>query len=140
MREFKFRAWDKEFKVMLDGFSERSERFCIWSDGVVDECGVDKTNKWIVMQYTGLKDENGKEIFEGDIVIYTRYFKTINPKECSTEEKTLILEYSEEEIVYQLLYLSGCYFSRLGDIISEKYTLEVIGNIYENPKLLEHKE
>ena len=131
MREFKFRAWDKEFKVMLDGFSERSERFCIWSDGVVDECGVDKTNKWIVMQYTGLKDKNGKEIFEGDIVEWEAF----DIKNGCLKHRGEVT-YGEAKVFIRIIFSISLKTCK----ISGPPNLLVVGNIYEHPALLENAE
>lgn len=57
MREIKFRAWDREYKFMIDPFY-------LGSLNAVYGCD----NDWEIMQYTGLKDKNGTEIYEGDII------------------------------------------------------------------------
>jgi len=81
----------------------------------------------ILMQYTGLKDKNGKEIYEGDVVEWVWengniYREVVKWKEIPTEE-------------------TSCFgFEFSGDLISKyggRDTVEIIGNIYENPELLE---
>lgn len=74
-----------------------------------------------LMQYTGLKDKNGVEIYEGDIVRMTRF----------DDSKTA-------EIVWKSGALTVDYSTLiLEDLTGIGYTFEVIGNIYENPELLE---
>jgi len=110
MREIKFRAWDGEKLVpattltMFDGkvVVTGSLPWETWKDTRIIENNV--------MQFTGLKDKNGKEIYEGDITKNVRG----NIKEVEW--------ISEDE---------GCDFT--GWIIDGS---EVIGNIYENPELL----
>jgi len=81
-------------------------------------------------QYTGLKDKNGKEIYEGDIVDY------LGDIELANSNVLRVIEYKDEE---------ACFVARLpiGDYSSDKavylneHDFKVIGNIYENLELLE---
>lgn len=124
MREIKFRFWDSEFESYVEpvtyfvGF-DGSVWFNNCNDGE-DEM-YDQSEKLVVEQYTGLKDKNGKEIYEGDIV---------------WDNDSLTVVYWEKE---------NCQFSHyevndpdyaysLNEY--EKDIYEVVGNIYENKELL----
>src|SRR5690625_3000888 len=113
MREIKFRAWDKENKeiVELDFVGRKVVK--------VKNGEWENRENFVVMQYTGLKDKNGTEIYEGDIV------KGLDPL--------------RDEWIGEIKYLAP-YYALLGSrshlILSDVNNLEVIGNIYENPELL----
>ena len=80
-----------------------------------------------LMQYTGLKDKNGKEIYEGDIV------KINVDRAC--------VKWNDKYGYFQLVPIGDYYFD--SDVIGqalEYVEAEVIGNIYDNPELLEERE
>jgi uncharacterized phage protein (TIGR01671 family) len=123
MREIKFRAWDEVHKKMY--FPERL--FCK-KDGTVWHVDLGDTSRIIgqqgfkLMQYTGLKDKNGTEIYEGDIVRYKSFF--------SSDYVLGVVEYTEQaEWAVDMRLLSRIYSN-----------VEVIGNIYEHPHLLGGEE
>ena len=119
----KFRAWDKEDKRMSygkteyydDSFGVRFDHFCVGADFEVE-----------FMQSTGLKDKNGVEIFEGDII--------------KTKTGTLqSVEYVRASVTKDWSETVAAFKCRQGDeyFYFDLATDEVIGNIYENPELLE---
>jgi uncharacterized phage protein (TIGR01671 family) len=112
MREIKFRQWDSVHKTMIDGAA-------IISDGHFRGFSLSNFSVNVPMQYTGLKDKNGKEIYEGDILGHVEYEKTQKPFRGE-------MKWIKDE----------CRYSFFAPI--EKFI--IIGNIYENPELLNHKE
>jgi len=112
MREIKFRAWDgkKMFNVDVLAISP-----CRWdSSGTGISLAFQPHIK--VMQYTGLKDRHGKEIYEGDIIVHQNF----------PRNKALV-EFREGAFYAGNVLLSHNHFS----------AIEVVGNTYENPELLE---
>ena len=124
---FKFRVFDKEISEMLYPVGEEE---AIEIDGNGELIGIDKYGCWtgglncILMQCTGLKDKNGKLIYEGDIVK------------------------NWDNLIYQIIWLGDCACFMVENIrsknklsiyalISLQNNLEIVGNIYENPELLE---
>ena len=93
-----------------------------------------------IMQYTGLKDKNNKEIYEGDIVKFkdcsidgTKEFYNIGVIEREGKRDELVIS----QLIFEKSYFTENYM----DFINETFELsEIIGNIYENPELLKEKE
>ena len=160
-REIKFRAWHSEFAEMVyssdETLWEKREfyPFCI-------PVGFSHypTGQWDLMQYTGIKDKNSKEIYEGDIVEYfdwcyantdgdkiqkefidaygNRYMNKWNPLigvvKWNNEVQTYEPLISAQEDYNNNCFAYVCQDSSFKDYPDSYY--EVIGNIYENPELL----
>lgn len=124
MREIKFRAWDTVREEMWNNphFAITQMLNCL------TDYKLRKSGRYIFLQYTGLKDKDGKEIYEGDIVIFML-------PDC-TWSNPQIVQYCHSSFVTKSGNLWGLgYFE---DIVhSDNLELiEVIGNIYENKELL----
>jgi uncharacterized phage protein (TIGR01671 family) len=128
-REIKFRAWDSAYKKMFN--SENSNAYKITFFGSVIEGDV-YANEIILMQYTGLKDKNGKEIYEGDIL------KMVDPNYMDCEDNDfniIVVEYNEFSNCGCCEWISGIGFNLNNEFNYE--SIEILGNIYENRELLE---
>ena len=108
MREIKFRAYSEQDAIMYRPLSLR----------VIAQLGHDFSDNIKLMQYTGLKDKNGKAIYEGDIVDYDGEIA---------------------KVTYENTMASFCVGGNNFDSSEAKY-MKIIGNFYENPELLEEKE
>ncbi len=128
MREIKFRAWNgfKMYKPLL--LEQNEERLFVQTGSK----GIFRgdTNKQILSQFTGLQDENGKDIYEGDILeVLAPYMD--KPERYKVEWRG---EYS-----YPAFDLDGfeSEMNGLSEVIETgDYNYKVIGNIFENPELL----
>lgn len=138
MREIKFRAWSEALKKM-----DYSPLNAVTFDGRVMFGNADITGfHSLLMQYTGLKDKNGKEIYEGDILEFTDKWEWYRSSygvrmhfAVGEEHKKLKAMYDAEPMHRREVKFDpyeGYGLSR-GDL--ENY-FAVIGNIYENPNLL----
>ena len=116
MREIKFRIWNPTLESMA--MVEKVEY--LGFTGILHNNIGHKEGKW--MQYTGLKDCNGKEVFEGDIVASEKYKGSV--------------QYSNGYLDYRVYTTpEHCYFR-----LSELQPIEVVGNVFEHPHLLAMEE
>lgn len=126
MREIKFRAWDKDRKRWTNySVADDLPRFYDKHTGCWK---TDKEGKrFILCQYIGLKDISGREIYEGDIVKATSFARWIGVVKYSDENQAFIFDdldkkYRGDSIVFMSQFDQG---------------FKILGNIYENPGLLE---
>jgi len=131
MREIKFRAWHKAKKFMDTAW------LIDWEHGQVAHRShnVSQLENCILMQYTGLKDKNGKEIYEGDIVLLRNEFATWKGTVIFNEGAfKLSINYSWGNSMNHFSKTDE--FNDMGARIELNNTYVVVGNIYENPELL----
>ncbi len=134
MREYKFRVWDLEKKFYLNQDDEFHfyEPDRGWQCPIpLCECLRDK-KRYVVQQYTGMRDENNYLIFEGDIVKYKTW----------TGRHDGITEENQTQVQFK----DGAYYPRyINDECEDSwysfkvYDLEVVGNIFETPHLDENE-
>ena len=135
----KFRAWDSVEKKFV-------EHFFITDNGLI--CNMEKPtsgynspipvekSELILMQSTGLFDKNGKEIFEGDIV--KRYRNPLFKAEWEYQIETVVKR--EACLLLDKKFGKNSATMRFGSPFAKSDLLEVIGNVYQNPELLEVTE
>lgn len=125
MRGVKFRAWDRNREEMYEVDALHLHRGLIEVDNEFDH-QTTEIEPYTIMQYTGLKDKKGVEIYEGDVVVN-----------------------ASSELIFQVVYKAPSFCRKWIDDVSKRYRdpiepmarnthiiCEVIGNIHEHPHLL----
>lgn len=154
-REIKFRAWHKVQKRMFDVYG--FDKMNVYEDSIENQARlVHSIENCVLLEFTGLKDKNGKEVYEADIVKFV-YYPLGNNRDAYEYSHIKIVVFRSGQFGFitklqlntQLqpdkcyshqrntreIYKTGDYFER--DIDLEADRVEVIGSIYENPELME---
>ncbi len=135
MKTIKFRAWDKKNKTML---YQNDNAWMFMPSGnfyKMEQAGTDMKlqAELTPMQFTGLLDKNGKEIYEGDIVTFHAF--TFNGSETEYEGKGII-KYRPDGLCFVIEEKNDFDWMVRDTSQFGEACFEIIGNIYENPELL----
>ena len=124
-REIKFRGWNDKHNKWLYGYYANSQGFSIIIEENYEERTLEDVlvNKKTVDQYTGLKDKNGKEIYEGDIVI------------IGEKLKAKVVFYDGAFRMQDEFAPTTIDTVDMGCMMRE-YGVRIIGNVFSNPELL----
>ena len=140
MREIKFRVWDRKAK-QFDTCRNGGDNLGFG----LDYKGIHSLSNEpfkVYQQFTGLKDKNGKEIYEGDIVkqMDIDWDKTSS----DTEPVNYVMKETMRDVVtmdrFPCYWLKNEHFGYEGEDLIANEDCEIIGNIYENPELLKGGE
>ena len=137
IRQIKFRAWDYENRTMLDSVSLSPRIY----EAIYGWDKDDAKTSLDVMQFTGLLDKNGKEIYEGDVIKNERgYLATVvfEVDDCNRGHE-LVKGMFDEMVDLDGFFTSLSSFTLKYHTKSDSFRIqhtEIIGNIYENPNLL----
>ena len=129
----KFRAWNKESKCMI--VDSPISMASIMRDYIRKAYNINQEligKEYIIMQFTGLSDKNGIEIYEGDVISMDIWNGGDNiEEESETDVFFGVVEWDNTRACY---IISGDEIQLMDD--EDYITLEIFGNIYENPNLL----
>lgn len=140
MRHIKFRAWDKNTHSMLSWFYITNKLNEIEARDLFVGKGYYNRKDLILMQYTGLQDKNGKEVYEGDILDQGKHWwrtKSGKPyKGCKKIDDDFVEAHGKHcyTIVERTPPEMGFGFTGFGYAFVD--SSKIIGNIYQNPELL----
>lgn len=130
MREIKFRAWDNVNKIMLDDVTTGTITIC-------DKGNKSYSKDCIFMQYTGLQDRTDRDIFEGDIARIEDYYENVRIGIIAFDSGTYKLQNTRQSFYYEFGSDAEYDWESIENV--DEDNIEILGNIYENPELLNIK-
>ena len=140
----KFRVWDKLAERMIYPHNDNQQHFIIDLNGCFHNLqNGSGGDDYVIQQFTGLTDKNGKEVYEGDIVKIKRWYLRpfINNKqeidyqhiEGETEVGQVMWGWNSQKYLVSYEHIR---YDDSEDFDKSSHSVEVIGNILENPELL----
>lgn len=139
MREIKYRIWDEKVKRYVQDedwyyLSDDGELWNIYSYYYEMSKDLCDPERYIIEQYTGLKDKNGKEIYEGDVV------RTHFSFGHEVTQEPFIIKWNKERAMFEgSKPIENDYLVTFSFFPEQRFLYEIIGNIHENPELLERR-
>lgn len=133
-REFKFRVFNKKTNQWVHGPNNEVNLFgeMILLGGFMLGVSIEDLNDCVVLQYIGLIDQDGKEIYEGDILrVNNNYISVIRFGKYRNDEGVLCYGY-----FVQFNEFYGCDIIQYINFFQSYEKLEIVGNIFDNPELL----
>lgn len=133
-REIKFRAWngrDMSDPFLIDEVCEECGTYCFGGGALGPKFNF---NECTLMQFTGLRDKDGKEVYEGDVVNATWVFQG-----GIREIRNAPVTYLDDSCAFVFGTPNTGFVAWIEVHLSHRKEIEVIGNLYENPELLEKK-
>ena len=126
LKEIKFRVWNgKLYKVIgIDWANDKIIHIHVWDNEINRNKTLYPKDEPILLQFTGLKDKNGKEIYEGDIIKF---------KNDLGQERISVVKY---EPSWAAFYVEDDEMKYTFDFMIDTSEIEIIGNFYENKELL----
>jgi hypothetical protein len=143
MREIKFRAWHPTGKEMVY-FNPKDLVRDMYQSRALAQLMLDKSK--FLMQFTGLKDKNGIELYDGDVVeaSYDRVMQIVWCESYKNSDghsisRTYFARWELKTLIDPHACVEICVNSPMNDFFYPEIVVKLIGNIYENPELLKNK-
>ena len=136
MREIKFRAWDKKRNVMWEPIAFIRLLQYLFFENFPNATAYQEIkhhfNDIVWLEYTGLKDSQGKEIYEGDVIQWAG-LEVQNGKQIYPLRKRAVGMTAD---AFRDSFIDDCFHTQ--NLLEHGKNLEIIGNIYENPDLIKN--